>query len=233
MSKKARRTVQDRQFRDTDGSVQDFLRLAPAYGIEPTPDQVEQIRTYVAELLRWNEKINLTASRDPAEVLIRHVADSLVPAVHLTGVRRLLDVGPGGGFPGIPLKIFMPELFIVLIEARRKKAAFNQHVVDRLGLTGIEVLWARLGDEAVDDRFSAEPFDAIISRAAFSGTEILELAARVLRPGGRILLMKGTMDETQQRALKEEVRNQGRSLVRIAPYCLPGSNRVKNLVVIR
>ena len=233
MSKRAGKDGEDQHLRATDRSVQDFLRLSLTYGIEPTPGQVEQIRTFVGELLRWNKKMNLTAARDAAEVLLRHVLDSLVPAAHLAGVRRLLDIGPGGGFPGIPLKVFMPEVFIVLIEARRKKAAFNQHVVDCLGLRAIEVLWARLGDEAVDDRFSADPFDAAISRATFSGTQILELTARVLRPGGQIILMKGAMDEAQQKALKEEVRNQGRKVVRVSPYRLPGSSRAKNLVVIR
>ncbi len=233
MPKTSRNAGEDQHLRATDRSVQEFLRLAPTYGIAPTPGQVEQIRIFVEELLRWNEKMNLTAARDADEVLLRHVVDSLVPAAPLAGVRRLLDVGPGGGFPGIPLKVFMPEVFIVLIEARRKKAAFNQHVVDRLGLKGIDVLWGRLGDEALDDRFSGDPFDAVISRATFSGTRIIELAVRVLRPGGQIILLKGGMDDAQQTALKERALNQGRRVFRVSPYRLPGSSREKNLVVIR
>jgi 16S rRNA (guanine527-N7)-methyltransferase len=187
----------------------------------------------VTELLRWNEKINLTAAKDPAEVLNRHVLDSLVPLAELSGVQRLLDVGTGGGFPGIPLKIFRPSLFVVLIESRRKKAAFNQHVVDRLGLEGIEVVWARLGDDELDQRFEKKPFDAIITRATSSGTRILELAAPVLRPGGKILLMKGSMDKGQEGELQAGARNQGLDVVRFVPYRLPGSNRTKNLAVIR
>ena len=217
----------------TDRALGEFLRHAPAYGIEPSALEVERIRTYVTELLRWNEKINLTAAKDPAEVLNRHVLDSLVPLAQLSGVHRLLDVGPGGGFPGIPLKIFRPSLSVVLVEARRKKAAFNQHVVDRLGLEGIEVVWARLGDEEIDQRFGKKPFDAIITRAALSGTRILELAFGVLRPGGTILLMKGTMGGREQEELQEGARNKGRSMVQVVPYRLPGSNRTKNLVVIR
>jgi 16S rRNA (guanine527-N7)-methyltransferase len=214
-------------------AIDEFLHHAPVYGIEPTSRQMEDIRTYVTELLRWNEKINLTAAKDPVEVLMRHVLDSLVPLAQLSGVQRLLDVGPGGGLPGIPIKIFRPSLSVVLVEARRKKAAFNQHVVDRLGLDGIEVIWARLGDEEFDERFGKTPFDAIITRAALAGHRILELAARVLRPGGTILLMKGTMGGRQQEELQEGARNQGRSVVELLPYRLPGSNRSKNLVLIR
>jgi len=216
-----------------DRSIWEFLHHATTFGIEPTSRQIEDIRTYITELLRWNEKINLTSAKGPGEVLMRHVLDSLVPLAQLSGVRRLLDVGPGGGFPGIPIKIFRPSLSVVLVEARRKKAAFNQHVVDRLGLDGIEVVWARLGEEECDERLRKTPFDALITRAAFAGTVILELAARVLRPGGTILLMKGTMDGRQQEDLQEGARNQGRSLVQLLPYRLPGSNRAKNLVLIR
>jgi 16S rRNA (guanine527-N7)-methyltransferase len=151
----------------------------------------------------------------------------------LTGVKRLLDVGPGGGFPGIPLKIFRPSLSLVLVEGRRKKVSFIRHVVDRLGLDGIEVIWARLGDEEIDERFGRAPFDAIITRAASPGTRILELAFHVLRPGGTILLMKGTIDQGEQEELQGVARSKGRNSVQVVPYCLPGSNRARNLVVIR
>jgi len=213
--------------------LREFLRLASTYRVEPTPLQVEQIQTYVLELLRWNQRVNLTAARDPGEVLNRHVLDSLVPLDHLSGARRLLDVGPGGGFPGIPIKIFRPELSVVLIEARRKKAAFNQHIVDMLGLQGVEVVWGRLGDEEIEQRFVGSPFDSIITRATMSGTRILELTARLLRPGGTVLLMKGAMVEGQQEELQQEARKQGRSVFRVVPYRLPGTNRTRNLVLIR
>lgn len=216
-----------------DSVIEEFLRHAPTYGVIPTPLQIEPVRTYVTELLRWNEKINLTAAKGPEEVLLRHVLDSLVPLAYLSGVTRLLDVGPGGGFPGIPIKIFRPELFVVLVEARRKKAAFIQHVVARLDLRGIEVVWARLGDEEVNRQFADTPFDAIITRATFPGAKILKLGLPVLRPGGTILLMKGKTDERQLEELKEEAANQGRAVVQVAPYQLPGSNQERNLILMR
>ena len=216
-----------------DWAMEDFLRYAPSFGVEPTPIQTEQVRTFVAELLRWNQKANLTAAKDPGELLIRHVLDSLFPLAHLGEAGKLLDVGPGGGFPGIPLKIFRPEGIVTLIEARRKKAAFNQHVVDRLGLQGIEVIWSRLEDEEIVRRFSRDPFDAIISRATFTGAGIISPAIRVLRLGGKILLMKGRLDRAEQGELEEEAGNHGKKVVAVSPYRLPGSNRAKNLVLIR
>jgi 16S rRNA (guanine527-N7)-methyltransferase len=232
-STRPRAAKKGQQQREGELDLTEFLRLASTYKVEPTSLQIEQIKTHVLELLRWNQKVNLTAARDPAEVLNRHVLDSLVPLAHLSGARRLLDVGPGGGFPGIPIKVFRPELFVVLIEARRKKAAFNQHIVDMLELQGVEVVWGRLGDEEIDQRFFRSPFDAVITRATLPGTDILRLAARVLRPGGTVLLMKGAMGEGQEEELQQQVRKQGRSVVRVFPYRLPGTGRTRNLVLIR
>ncbi len=218
--------------RSVEPALQEFLRILPAYGLKPTPRQVEQLRAYVTELLRWNEKINLTAAREPKEVFMRHVLDSLIPLAELSEVDRLLDVGPGGGLPGIPIKIFRPELSIVLLEARRKRASFNRHIADRLDLTGVEVVWGRLGGEDVYRRYAETPFDGIITRAALSGIRVLRLGARLLRPGGTFFLMMGGLDADQRQALEGEAGIQGRTRIRILPYDLPGPARALNLVLI-
>lgn len=217
----------------TDRALQRFLRHAPTFGVEPTPLQIEQIRTYVTELLRWNEKMNLTAAKGPEEVLLKHVLDALAPLGHLSGVHRLLDVGTGGGLPGIPIKVFRPDIFVSLLEARRKKVSFNQHVVDRLDLEGIEVIWGRLGDEEINGRYAKVPFDGIITRAALSSAEVLRLGTRILQPGGTILLMMGVIEEGQRVELQEEAMTRGCRVVHVAPYRLPGLDRTRNLVLIR
>ena len=214
-------------------AIEKFLRHARTFDVEPTPLQIEQIRNYVTELLRWNEKINLTAARGPEEVLLRHVLDALAPLERLSGVHRLLDVGPGGGLPGIPIKVFRPDIFVSLLEARRKKASFNQHIVDRLGLEGIEVIWARLGDEEVDLKYANRPFDGIITRAALPVAEVLRMGKSILQPGGTILLMLGAIDQGQRAALEEEAVSQGRCVAEVSPYRLPGLDRTRNLVLIR
>ncbi len=216
-----------------DRAMEAFLGHASSFGVEPTADQAAQIRTFVDELLRWNEKINLTAAKDPGEVLLRHVLDSLVPLAHLPDASRLLDVGPGGGFPGIPIKILRPDLFVALVEARRKKASFNQHVVDRLALEEVQVIWARLGDRAVEEGISGLPFDAIITRAALPGPQVLEEGLRVLAPQGRVLLMKGSIEDDELEALRRAASSHGRSVVRVHPYRLPGFERSRHLIVIQ
>jgi len=212
--------------------MEKFLRHAPTYGVEPTPLQIEQIRTYVTELLRWNEKMNLTGAKGPEEVLMRHVLDALAPLSHLSDVHRLLDVGTGGGLPGIPIKVFRPHILVSLLEARRKKVSFNQHVVDRLDLEGIEVIWGRLGDEEINERYANRPFDGMVTRAALSAAEVLRLGKRILRPAGKILLMMGKMDEAERVELKEEAMTQGYGVVQVSPYRLPGFDRTRNIVLI-
>jgi 16S rRNA (guanine527-N7)-methyltransferase len=219
--------------RETDRAIKKFLHHAPTFDIQPTPLQIGQIRTYVTELLRWNEKINLTAAKGPEEVLLKHVLDALAPLGHLSGVQRLLDVGTGGGLPGIPIKVFRPGILVSLLDARRKKVSFSQHAVDRLDLEGIEAIWGRLGDEEINARYANQPFDGIITRAALSAAEVLRLGKRILQPGAKILLMMGTIDEGQRAELQEEAISYGRSVVKVAPYRLPGLDRTRNLVVIR
>ena len=177
--------------------------------------------------------MNLTAAKGPEEVLLKHVLDALASLGHLAGVHRLLDVGSGGGLPGIPIKVFRPDILVSLLEARRKKVSFSQHVVDRLDLEGIEPIWGRLGDEAINARYENQPFDGIITRAALSAAQVLRLGKGILRPGGKILLMMGTIDQGQRADLQEEAIAQGRGAVEVYPYRLPGLDRTRNLVLIR
>jgi 16S rRNA (guanine527-N7)-methyltransferase len=125
-------------------------------------DQILQIQQYIKLLLTWNEKLNLTAIRDPIEILYRHFCESMYAGVSIpieTG--RLADVGSGGGFPGLPLKILRPGLRLFLIESNLKKATFLLEVIRELGLTDAQVLVRRyeeLGEEIA-------PLDFVCSRA--------------------------------------------------------------------
>src|SRR6202030_3809058 len=132
------------------------------FQLQLTPEQVASIQRYMGMLLAWNEKVNLTAIRDPLEVLYRHFCESMYAAlaVPLTA-GRLADVGSGGGFPGLALKIARPELQVFLIESNVKKATFLAEVVRELGLADTRVLVSRyeeLGEEIA-------PVDIVCSRA--------------------------------------------------------------------
>src|SRR6266436_689283 len=160
------------------------------FQVELTPAQVTAIQRYVAMLLAWNEKVNLTAIHDPLEVLYRHFCESMYAAAAVPlQAGRLADVGSGGGFPGLPLKIARPELQVFLIESNVKKATFLAEVVRELAITDTRVLVSRyeeLGEEIT-------PVDFVCSRALgefekflnWAGSERVAASQVVLWAGGR------------------------------------------------
>jgi 16S rRNA (guanine527-N7)-methyltransferase len=154
--------------------------------------QVQQIQQYIAILLKWNDKINLTAIRDPREILYRHFCESMFATVAVPVENgRLADVGSGGGFPGLPIKILRPELHVFLIESNIKKATFLAEVSRDLELTDLRVLVNRFEDVAED----VAPLDYVCSRALgefgpfldWAGSEVIGAKTVILWIGGRDL----------------------------------------------
>ena len=139
-----------------------ILRALGEFQLAANSSQVLQIQQYIALLLKWNDKINLTAIRDPLEILYRHFCESMFGAVVMSlETCRLADVGSGGGFPGLPMKIIHPEIDLVLIESNVKKATFLTEVVRELGLNGVRVLVSRYEELSEE----VAPLDVICSRA--------------------------------------------------------------------
>jgi 16S rRNA (guanine527-N7)-methyltransferase len=160
-------------------------------------EQVLQIQQYIKMLLMWNEKVNLTAIRDPLEILYRHFCESMYAADVVPLVNgRLADVGSGGGFPGLPLKIFRPDLQVFLVESNIKKVTFLAEVIRELGLTGAQVLARRyeeLGEEVA-------PLDYVCSRALGEFPAFLEWASSQQIAAKQVILWIGARDlpEIQQ-----------------------------------
>ena len=165
------------------------LRLAPAPGLAGT------LAAYLALLEKWNGAYNLTAVRVPDEMVSRHVMDSLVVLPFVEG-ERVLDVGTGAGLPGLVLAMARPEQPFVLLDASSKKTRFLEHAASRLGLQNVTVVHAR-----VEDYADPEGFGVVVSRAFASLADFIRAAAAQLRPGGRLLAMKGTLPENELLAL--------------------------------
>ena len=164
-------------------------------GLALAPGQVAALEALVAELADWNTRVNLTAITDPAEVVDKHLLDSLAVLPWLRG-HTVADVGSGAGFPGLPLAIADPERRYTLIESTGKKVKFMRHFVERLALPNVDVLQGRA--EALKP---SPAFDTVFSRApgtlSYSGGVAGHLAGR----GGRLLAMKGKVPEAEIRAL--------------------------------
>ncbi len=170
----------------TDTAVRQLL--AP-FELELDSGQVRQLLKYLELLIRWNQRINLTAIRDPARCVTRHFGESLYVRRHLGLQGTLLDIGSGAGFPGLALKIVFPELAVTLLEPVAKKRAFLKEVARACDFRHVEVRGERLEDFAPQ---AARPaFDGATARAVGQLPKLLPLAAECLTPGGRLLLWLG------------------------------------------
>jgi 16S rRNA (guanine527-N7)-methyltransferase len=169
-----------------------YMESAPS-GPATTDALLAQVSTYLDLLLRWNARTNLTAVRAPEEIITRHFGESLFAACHLFPDRSprkgnssetLADVGSGAGFPGLPIKLWAPQIHVTLIESHQKKATFLREVIRALKLTDIEVQPARA-------EHVTQTFDTISLRAVEHFDQVLPIAASLVRPGGRLALLVG------------------------------------------
>lgn len=192
-----------------------------------------RMATHAVELLRWNRHINLTRITDPIEIAVRHFLDSIAAAPLIPAQARVLDVGAGGGFPGIPLKQLQPALRVTLIDASRKKTHFLKHVIRTLGLDHTEVLHCRAEEMARKTGY-ARGFDMIVSRALTSVTRMTQLAFPLLKPGGTVLVWKTAKQATQMNTdsagFAQPAVEYATEIVR---YTLPFLNLNRAIVMIR
>lgn len=177
--------------------------------------------TYLALLDRWNRTYNLTAIRDPMEMVTRHLLDSLAMQPYLEQ-GTLADLGTGPGLPGIPLAIARPQLQVTLVESNGKKARFMREAVRQLGLTNARVAESRA--EAL-----AEPgaYDNLTARAMDTLTGIIAVGGHLLRPGGRLLAMKGVHPHDEIAQLPA-----GWQVEQVLPLHVPGLTGERHLVVV-
>ena len=168
-----------------------IARALGEFQLVATKEQVLQIQQYIRILLQWNDKINLTAIRDPLEILYRHFCESMYASVAVPiEDGRLADVGSGGGFPGLPLKIIRPNLRVFLVESSIKKVTFLAEVVRELGLKDVQVLARRyeeLGEEVA-------PLDFVCSRALGEFPAFLEWAKSEQIAAKQVILWIGARD---------------------------------------
>lgn len=198
---------------DLDAGLQ-ALQLDPALAAP--------LARYLALLLRWNATYNLTAIRDPREMVTKHLLDSLAMAPFVATVQTLADLGTGAGLPGIPLAIAVPGLRVVLVESAGKKARFMREAIRHLGLTNAEVAESRI--EALD---RPDEFTAITARALATLPQILTLGGHLLAPDGVLLAMKGTRPDDEIAGLPA-----GWTLREIHPLTVPGLGAERHLVVV-
>jgi 16S rRNA (guanine527-N7)-methyltransferase len=202
-------------------------------GIQLTRSQISALETYERELLAWNAQYNLTAIDEPERVRTKHFLDSMtcLLAMKNTPMKRVIDVGTGAGFPGIPIKIIAPNIQLTLVESVGKKANFCQHIVQTLKLKEVEVVRSRAEDLGCSPAYRQQ-YDWALARAVASLTVLVEYLLPLVRVGGRALAMKGESAPAEAHAAEHALRLLGGHLIQLVPVSLPGVVDQRFLVII-
>jgi len=196
--------------------------------------QLDAFERYSRELIVWNERVNLTRIVAPDEIAIKHFLDSLSVSLALPELRSpysIIDVGSGAGFPGLPLKIAIPDIALTLLETTAKKTAFLEHGVGVLGLTGVTILTDRA--EAVgrqpDQR---EHYDLAVARAVATLPVLVEYTLPLVKVGGRVILQKGQDPSLEIKEAATALQKLGGRVGDVRPVLIPGLEAARHLVII-
>lgn len=225
--------------------------------LELTPAQLAAFQTYADELRAWNDRFNLTAIKDLEGIQVKHFLDSLSilkvlprpltsnlplgerPTSNIRPPPReadlglkLIDIGTGAGFPGLPLKIVCPQLQLTLVEATGKKASFCEHVAETLKLSGVTVLSAR-AEEVGRDPAHREQYDWAVARAVAEMPALAEYLLPLVKLGGRVLAQKGESAPGETHSAESAIKRLGGELEQLIPVELPGVVETRYLVVLK
>jgi 16S rRNA (guanine527-N7)-methyltransferase len=193
--------------------------------------QIDQFAIHAKELLVWNQSVNLTAIIDPVEVAVKHFLDTLPVSALLPSGSWILDIGSGGGFPGIPLKVMRPDLHVMLIDGTRKKVSFQKHIISTLALEDIEARHVRAEDLERELQPESRRYDVIVSKAVSKLDVFVDLALPLLRRPGTLIAMKGKSVEAELEAVRSRIETDGLSLV-TKKYRLPYLDIERSLIVL-
>jgi 16S rRNA (guanine527-N7)-methyltransferase len=211
--------------------MQALATIAATWGLHLGQRQLAQFVTYAAELQRWNQRINLTAISDEHGIVMRHFLDSLRCALSWgRAPSRLVDVGAGAGFPGLPLKILDPDLHLTLIESVEKKAAFLRHIVAELSMSDVDVVVGR-AETVGRNKAYREQYDVAVARAVADLRVLAEYCLPLCRVGGRFLAPKGAQNAHELAGAQKAIDLLGGRIAAMEEVDLPGVER-RALVVI-
>jgi 16S rRNA (guanine527-N7)-methyltransferase len=198
-----------------------------------TDEQVNAYTLYARELAVWNERFSLTSIRDPTEVRQKHFLDSLSCVLALRGrpLGRVVDVGTGAGFPGLPLKVLFPEMKLTLVESVEKKTRFLSHIVRELKLDGVEIVIGR-AERMGQDTVHRERYDWALARAVASLPVLMEYLLPLVKLGGRALVQKGESAGQELEEAGQAIEVLGGRLEMLIPVEIPGIEEQRHLVVI-
>ena len=193
-----------------------------AMRLDVSPAQQDKLMNYLALMFKWNAVYNLTSLRDPMQMVTHHLLDSLAAVPAFSDARNVLDVGSGGGLPGIVLAIVRPDMKVSMIDTVHKKTAFLTQVKAELGLVNVTVYTARVEQLQVSDKF-----DVITSRAFADLSDFVNWSSHLLADGGRYIALKGVAPKDEQERLPEAWK-----VDKVEPLDVPRLGAERHLIFI-
>ncbi|WP_035293146.1 16S rRNA (guanine(527)-N(7))-methyltransferase RsmG [Clostridium sp. KNHs214] len=203
-------------------------------GLEFNEEKYNEFILYKDMIKEWNEKINLTAITDDEEIIKKHFIDSfkIFKFAKLKECKKIIDVGTGAGFPGIPMKIVKDNLEITLLDSLKKRITFLDEVVNKLSLNSVETLHGRAEDFAKDKKYR-EQYDAVVSRAVANMTVLSEFCIPFVKKGGYFVALKGPAIGEELEEAQKAIKILGGKIQEIIEVDIEGSNLRHNLVVVK
>ncbi len=203
-------------------------------GIKVSNSQLEMFEIYLKELKEWNNRFNLTALKDENEIIIKHIYDSLliISTANWQKEAKVIDVGTGAGFPGIPLKIMNEELEITLVDSTEKKKEFLEHVIEILKLNKVTALHAR-AEELGRREECRENYDIAVARAVAKLPILLEYCLPLVKVGGVFIAYKGSRAVEELESAGKALQELGGKVARITEFALPENQGKRVLIEIK
>lgn len=216
-------------------NIDKFKELMCLYGkqidIKFNDKQLNQFYEYMQLLIGWNEKINLTTITAPEEIILKHFIDSLTVNKYIEKNKNIADVGTGAGFPGIPLKIYRPDLKVVLVDSLNKRINFLNAVISKLDLEDIDTVHSRIEDFGKDKKYR-ERFDYVTARAVANLATLSEYLIPISKIEGQCICMKGNDIKEEVDNSRNAIKTLGGKISKIDYFELPDSDISRNMIII-
>ena len=209
----------------------EFEKYLAKMNISLLKEQYGQFYAYMELLIEWNEKMNLTAITEPKEIILKHFIDSITILKYIDDNSKLVDVGTGAGFPGVPLSIMNPTLKITLVDSLNKRLIFLQEVVKELNLKNIEIVHAR-AEEFGQNKNYREKFDIATSRAVANLATLSEYLVPLVKIGGKIISMKASNAKEEINDAQKAIEVLGGKIEKIEEFDLPESDIGRTIIII-
>ena len=210
----------------------DFKQKLNEFDIKINDEQIKSFEKYMNLLLEWNEKINLTAITQPEEVKLKHFVDSLTVLKYINDDDKVIDIGTGAGFPGIPLKIMKENTKITLLDSLNKRINFLNIVIETLNLRNIQAIHGR-AEEIARNKLYREKYDVAVSRAVANLSTLTEYMLPFVKVGGKCICMKGANVNEELERAQNAIKELGGEIERVDNFYLSDNDNERNIIVIK